>query len=201
MSNETIVLKDQESSEPSKSRKWYYVAAGAIVVIIAGIVAIMIFVVNPRIATNKGDSSSSAPSNTPITIDPNDKECSVNPSLSRLEPENGNVLLGFHLDWEGNGDLPGSISRKLGLNPAVYNAFLILDPSKPPETAVRYEHFDWHAEQVQKTGGMLAVTIEPVQLSLITDAHYMELAKRCVKANSQYGVPLFLRLGHEMNGK
>jgi beta-mannanase len=48
--------------------------------------------------------------------------------------------------------------------------------------------------------GSLAVTFEPSALSQITDAQIEQLADRCLELNSKYGVPLYLRWGHEMNG-
>jgi hypothetical protein len=204
--SEPQVLKrtEQESQETLKQenpkKKWYIIGGvlGTLAVI-AAVLIIVFLVVLPRNGTAQNSGSNSpTPSSSPIVIDPNNEECRSNPRLARLEPELDSIMLGFHLDWEANGDLPDTISQKLGFTPAVFNAFLQLDPSRSPETSVRFEHFDWHVQQVAKVGGMLSMTIEPVALGQVTAAHMLEVAKRCLSANSA-GVPLFLRWGHEQN--
>ncbi len=60
--------------------------------------------------------------------------------------------------------------------------------------------FEWHAQEVQRTGGILALTLQPLGLLEITDAQYEIVAQACYNINTKYGVPLFLRWGHEMNG-
>ena len=60
--------------------------------------------------------------------------------------------------------------------------------------------FEWHAQQVQEIGGILAMTIQPEQISNISDAQIEELANQCYRVNTLYGVPLFMRFAHEMNG-
>lgn len=60
--------------------------------------------------------------------------------------------------------------------------------------------WDWHAEQVQKIGGVLAMTLQPLTINNISDAQVEELADQCLRTNSIYGVPMFFRFAHEMNG-
>jgi hypothetical protein len=115
---------------------------------------------------------------------------------ARLEPPNGSIMLGFHIDWAKT--VPTEVRDQLGNAPAVINAFLRFDPTQ--QKIVDYDILDWHGQQVRLTGGMLAVTFEPSALDQITDPMIEELAQRCKKINEDYGVPLFVRWGHEMNG-
>ena len=55
-------------------------------------------------------------------------------------------------------------------------------------------------EVFQVDSGTLSVTFEPSALAQITAAQINELAEKCLMINSKYGVPLFVRWGHEMNG-
>jgi hypothetical protein len=131
----------------------------------------------------------------PVVIDPTNRECQFNGN-SRLEPPSGRIILGFHLDWAQL--TPIQAREQLGFTPGVINAFLRFDP-----TIARYVDYDmleWHAQEVQQIGGSLAVTFEPSALTQITDQMISELADRCLLINSKYGVPLFVRWGHEMNG-
>lgn len=133
----------------------------------------------------------------PTLINPDDPLCNAPVIGARLEPPAGKVMLGFHLDWSKT--TPVQMREKVGFTPAADNAFLKMDHTKDP--AVDYKMFEWHAQQVKLTGGMLAITIEPSNLDLITPKMIDDLAKNCYLVNSKYGVPLFLRFGHEMNGK
>jgi hypothetical protein len=195
-----VLKSDSPEPKSKKGRKWWIIGGLFILLSIAAALIVIFMVVLPRNQSRSQNTEIAPPAASPITIDPNNRECQRETTLAKLEPEVNSILLGFHLDWEGNGDIPTTIIRKLGFTPAVFNAFLQLDPSRSPETAVRYAHFDWHAQEVAKVGGILSFTIEPIALAQVTEAHMLELARRCVKANSEYGVPMYLRWGHEMNG-
>lgn len=132
----------------------------------------------------------------PVVIDPSNPLCNAPAFGSRLEPPNGKVLFGFHIDWALT--TPTKLREVVDFTPAVINAFLKMDHTAEP--AVNYPIFEWHAQQVKRTGGMLAITIEPSNLNLISDKMIDDLAKMCYLVNSKYGVPLFLRFAHEMNG-
>ena len=60
--------------------------------------------------------------------------------------------------------------------------------------------FDWHAQEVRDVGGILAITMQPADIATITDAQFIAMADFCLHVNRDYGVPLFFRFGHEMNG-
>jgi hypothetical protein len=131
----------------------------------------------------------------PVTIDPNSAECQFNGG-SRLEPPTGRIILGFHLDWSQT--TPEQLRDKLGSTPGISNAFLRFDPTIAKY--VDYEMLEWHAQQVRLVGGALAMTFEPSSLGQITDQMINELAEKCLMINSKYGVPMYVRWGHEMNG-
>jgi hypothetical protein len=196
MSTTTVLSVNGSAVPPRKSKNAFSkrcLILSAIVVILLGAgAAIATFLVtrNPSSSSQSGVSNPSGP----VPIDPTNCEAK---DSNRLEISENGLLLGFHLDW--NPTLPINISKTLGFTPAVFNAFLVLDGSLPPKEALRYNVLNWHGEEARRVGGMLAITIEPIQLTLITEAHREELIKYCVKINSEYGVPLFLRWGHEMN--
>jgi hypothetical protein len=56
-------------------------------------------------------------------------------------------------------------------------------------------------QQCELTGSMLEITMEPiVNMSTIPDSLLIAFAQDCAYVNSQYGVPILMRFGHEMNG-
>ncbi len=59
---------------------------------------------------------------------------------------------------------------------------------------------NWHADEVKKEGGMFSITMEPVtNMAKIPASIWQKLAQDMVRIN-QKGVPVYLRLGHGMNG-
>lgn len=132
----------------------------------------------------------------PISIDPNSCRAPTG-GLARLEPPtDSQVMFGFHYDWIK--DNPVNLSPKLGFYPAVSNAYLVMDPSLSP--TFNYSLFEWHAQEIQRIGGIMAMTMQPTVISNISDAQIEELANQCLRVNTVYGVPLFMRFAHEMNG-
>ena len=77
------------------------------------------------------------------------------------------------------------------------NGFLQLDPLANPE--IRYGDFRWHAEEIARTRGLFALTIEPTDMETPSDA-LLERIALFRKELNEMGVPIFLRYGHEMNG-
>ncbi|TPX37522.1 mannan endo-1,4-beta-mannosidase [Synchytrium microbalum] len=133
-----------------------------------------------------------------IVIDPTSAACSATnrTGLGRLEPPAGKIMWGFAVDWAV--DTPQNISTRMaGLKPAVVAMFATMDETQYGGSAMLY----WMGQQAALTGSMLEVTMEPiVNMSLIPDSTLTALAKDCAYINSQYGVPVLLRFGHEMNG-
>lgn len=84
-----------------------------------------------------------------------------------------------------------------GLKPAVNCMFATM-------TTTDYGGSDmlrWMGQQSALTGSMMEVTMEPiVDIGTIPDSLLIAFAKDCAYINSQYGVPILLRFGHEMNG-
>ncbi|TPX36778.1 mannan endo-1,4-beta-mannosidase [Synchytrium endobioticum] len=133
-----------------------------------------------------------------IIIDPNSPACQTNArtGLGRLEPPSGKMMWGFALNWAV--ETPSNVSAKMGgLKPAVIAMFATM-------TATEYGGSDmlrWMGQQCALTGSMLEVTMEPiVDIATIPDSLLVAFAKDCAYINSQYGVPILLRFGHEMNG-
>ncbi|KAI8928797.1 glycoside hydrolase superfamily [Entophlyctis helioformis] len=117
-------------------------------------------------------------------------------SLARLEPPNGRVLVGFHLDWAY--DTPSRLTSRMGFRPAVSNAFMTMTPSETEP--VNYDMLTWHMWQVYLSGGgMFELTLIPSTLNL-PDASFTALSVKLKELIEKYGVPVFIRFGHEMNG-
>jgi hypothetical protein len=134
----------------------------------------------------------------PIVID--GAECQVEEStrtLGRLEPPAGRRMMGFHLTWDGpTKQQPLDLKKTLvGRNPAIINAFLILDEDQP----FRFETMKWHGEESARLGSIFQLTIECINPLTISDALLEKIAQHCADINSK-GVPILLRYGHEMNG-
>lgn len=64
---------------------------------------------------------------------------------------------------------------------------------------LRWNNFQWHAEEIARMGSIFQLTLEPTSLSAMPDSLLEEIALKCLEINSR-GVPMFLRYGHEMNG-
>ncbi|KAJ3129992.1 hypothetical protein HK098_007258 [Nowakowskiella sp. JEL0407] len=146
----------------------------------------------PKIDFGSGSSESSNG-----TVSP---KCVVKPStLARLEP-NGKILFGFHLDWKLT--TPLNVTQQIApYKPGIYNAFVQIDSRNATGTEYNVALVQWHAEEVQRVGGILELTIEPVSdLSTFTDDLFLRLANHCRSINEKNGVPILLRWGHEMNG-
>ncbi|KAJ3306951.1 hypothetical protein HDV03_003276 [Kappamyces sp. JEL0829] len=108
-------------------------------------------------------------------------------------------MFGFSLDWIEN--IPSKVSGPngpLGWSPAVFNAYLDMYPNRSP--TFNQSIFEWQAQEASAVGGILAMTMQPQDIASITDAQYNEMADYCLHINRDYGVPLFFRFAHEMNG-
>jgi hypothetical protein len=62
----------------------------------------------------------------------------------------------------------------------------------------------WHGKEAQRISAYLELTIEPSrspsEISTIPIALLTQIADHCYKINTEYGTPILLRFGHEMNG-
>ncbi|RKP01550.1 hypothetical protein CXG81DRAFT_25762 [Caulochytrium protostelioides] len=112
----------------------------------------------------------------------------------RLEPAQGDFLWGFHLDWEI--DSPSALVKRLGAAPPVWNAFISMNT-----TDFEVDVINWMANQIRDVKGIFELTILPtVPLDTLPRTLLWELAQECRHINSFYGVPVYLRFAHEMNG-
>lgn len=66
-----------------------------------------------------------------------------------------------------------------------------------------FDLLDWHGKECQRLGAFLELTIEPSrspsEISTIPEELLERIAQRCLFINTEYGTPIYLRFGHEMN--
>ncbi|KAJ3086703.1 hypothetical protein HK100_008619, partial [Physocladia obscura] len=76
-----------------------------------------------------------------------------------------------------------------------------LNPTKYPALGFDNSSLNWFGSLAGKAGALLEVTMQPLGgLSVLTATHYANLATGLLQVNEKYGVPVYLRYGHEMNG-
>ncbi|KAJ3032011.1 hypothetical protein HDV00_008013, partial [Rhizophlyctis rosea] len=114
---------------------------------------------------------------------------------ARLEPPGAdNFWFGFDLQWQV--DSPQQVIDRIGHKPAIFNTFINMDA-----TTFEKDTIDWMAQQASKVGSMLEITVIPqVDVATIPVTTFYAFAMEMKRVNSYYGVPVFLRFMHEMNG-
>ncbi|KAJ3172788.1 hypothetical protein HK101_011126 [Irineochytrium annulatum] len=125
-------------------------------------------------------------------------------TLARVEPPTNKIMLGFSINWQL--DTPAQVTQRLGgLKPAVVNAFFQVNaPSTPGNVNSTYDYntINWFGSLVGKNGGILELTMEPTTtMAELKDDVMDAVAQQCLRINKEYGVPILLRFGHEMNGQ
>ncbi|KAJ3349776.1 hypothetical protein HDU83_000313 [Entophlyctis luteolus] len=117
---------------------------------------------------------------------------------ARLEPQVTNALtLGFALDWSY--DTPTTISNKLnGYTPLVFNAFMEL----LVDVQFDFSMLNWYGSECGRVGSLLELTLMPASVPLTSYTRDLldTVSAALYTINSEYGVPILLRFGHEMNG-
>ncbi|KAJ3287420.1 hypothetical protein HDU79_005704 [Rhizoclosmatium sp. JEL0117] len=138
------------------------------------------------------------------SVDVSAPDCTYDPTSkwARLEPQTDGIqMFGFHLDWSV--ETPGKIVTKLnGFRPNVFNAFMDFSANKS-KPAFDFSLLNWYASEAGRVKAMLEISImmDPAdKLQDFQDDRLNELAKALADCNAAYGVPIFLRYGHEMNG-
>ncbi|KAJ3238416.1 hypothetical protein HDU81_007897 [Chytriomyces hyalinus] len=135
-------------------------------------------------------------------------KCAYNPAsgLARLEPPLTNqMMLGMSLDWSYETPIK-SRTKTRGYAAAVYNAWLDLVPNTFDGVGFDNSSFNWFGSEAGRVGAMLELTLNPpknmkvADLKDLTPKMYDDIGKMCQIVNQQYGVPIFLRWAHEMNG-
>ncbi|KAI9348539.1 glycoside hydrolase superfamily [Obelidium mucronatum] len=123
-------------------------------------------------------------------------------SLARLEPPLQNqLMLGISLDWSY--EVPSASVKKMnGYTPAVFNAWLDMKPGTWGGLGYDNNTFNWFGSEAGRVGSMLELSLNPqvANLTDITVEMMTNFAKMCQFINRIYGVPIFLRWAHEMNG-
>ncbi|KAI9348540.1 glycoside hydrolase superfamily, partial [Obelidium mucronatum] len=121
----------------------------------------------------------------------------------RLEPPSmqNTMMLGMALDWSY--EVPtASVAKMNGWAPALYNAWLDIKPGTWGGLGYDNSSFNWFGSEAGRVGAMLELSLNP-QVENITDITPLMMtnfAKMCQFINQFYGVPIFLRWAHEMNG-
>ncbi|ORY39061.1 glycoside hydrolase [Rhizoclosmatium globosum] len=138
------------------------------------------------------------------SVDVTAPDCNYDPksNWARLEPQTEGIqMFGFHLDWSV--ETPGKIVTKLnGFRPNVFNSFMEFSANKS-KPAFEFSLLNWYASEAGRVKAMLEISImmDPAdKLEDFKDDRLTELAKALADCNAAYGVPIFLRYGHEMNG-
>jgi hypothetical protein len=60
---------------------------------------------------------------------------------------------------------------------------------------------NWHASEVRSVQAMMQLTVLPMNIETMSQAVINEFATFVAQINTRFDVPVFLRYGHEMNGK
>ena len=154
-------------------------------------------IANKRTEALKGSALSNKTEVVKIPIEPGSLSCSTNSSTTRLMLNGNNKMyMGFSLDFQP-GNLPVDIAKTLnGRLPNLFNAFY-----KYPSTWDK-NMLNWHASLLNGLGHgpILQLSLDPDNYDVMTDAGYADIATECARINSDFGVPILLRWGHEMNG-
>lgn len=120
--------------------------------------------------------------------------CNHNSPFARLEPQDGDFIWGFDLQWDR--DLPSAVVSRLGKRPTYFNSFINLNATDFQQNMIL-----WNAQECAKVGAMLEITVIPtIPIETIPDILYTQFALTMRYVNSMYGVPVLLRYMHEMNG-
>lgn len=119
-------------------------------------------------------------------------------------------MFGFSLDWTKQKPLDAQ-STLGGISPAMVAAFIKIDSSS--DVPFDFEMLLWHGyvnfslicrKEAQRVSAYLELTIEPTraptEISTIPLTLLSKIADHCYKINTEYGTPILLRFGHEMNG-
>jgi hypothetical protein len=120
--------------------------------------------------------------------------CNAMSTLARLEPKSGQFLWGMSVQWDV--DTAIQLTNRLKKTVAIFNTFLNIN-----NTHQEIDILNWQAQEVQRLGGMLEVSVFPtIDLKDLTDMALYKLAVQMRKINLYYGVPVYLRFAPEMNG-
>ncbi|KAJ3365534.1 hypothetical protein GGF31_008499 [Allomyces arbusculus] len=127
----------------------------------------------------------------------------VPPSPTPIMPSSKGVYFGAHV-WGDGADWfppsPSEFNSKLGITASGFSAFVYVDANsglRDPDAILK------HAEQVRAakaTFMMLTVEPTPGGLDMMTDSVNDKIAELLQTINTKYGLPLFVRFAHEMNG-
>ncbi|KAJ3352054.1 hypothetical protein GGF32_003990 [Allomyces javanicus] len=127
----------------------------------------------------------------------------VPPSPTPIMPSSKGVYFGAHV-WGDGADWfppsPSDFNSKLGITASGFAAFVYVDANsglRDPDAILK------HAEQVRAakaTFMMLTVEPSPGGLDMMTDSVNDKIAELLQTINAKYGLPLFVRFAHEMNG-
>lgn len=118
-------------------------------------------------------------------------ECNAEGIKARLEPADDQFLWGFSIQWDVDDAI--KLTERLGKTAPIFNTFIKVDNNEH-----QVDILNWQAQQVQKLGGMLEVSVFPIiPLDDLTDLALYKLAAHMRRINSYYGVPVYLRFAQK----
>ena len=79
------------------------------------------------------------------------------------------------------------------------NAFLKINDPKS-SGALNASILEWHAQEVNRVGAILQLSVDPVNVGSMPMSVINELADQCKAINDKYKLPIILRYRHEFNG-
>ena len=130
-----------------------------------------------------------------IAISGSDLKCHFKGNVARLEPANDQFLWGMSIQWDVDDAI--RLTNRLGQTVPIFNTFIKIN-----NTDQEIDVLNWQAQQVQKLGGMMQVSIfTNISINDVTDLALYKVAAQMRKVNAYYGVPVYLRFCPEMNGE
>jgi hypothetical protein len=131
---------------------------------------------------------------------PGSPECrSTNNPLGRLVAPSQKMMFGYHIDWSIN--VAKDTQDNLGYRPNIINSFIKYDVTTNPKWDINM--MNWQASEVAKLGSgvIFAITLEFVTtMDRLQDSDYNAIATEFARINKEFGLPIMVRWGHEMNG-
>jgi len=83
-----------------------------------------------------------------------DLRCAASLYRARLEPENDQFLWGMSIQWDVDDAI--KLTNRLGKTVPIFNTFININ-----RTNFEVDMLNWQAQQVQKLGGMMEITLMP----------------------------------------
>ncbi|KAJ3015746.1 UNVERIFIED_CONTAM: hypothetical protein HDU68_012584 [Siphonaria sp. JEL0065] len=130
-------------------------------------------------------------------------------AADKLVPPNGKIVFGAWLDTSSGpvsgGDSHAAFNRRIGFNTGSFQLWQDLPPRPPKvDTDLGNHNSDGTIKLSVLDDGTTAslfLTIYPLDMNIITDAHITDLANQCNEIKKTTWRDVYVRLGPEMNGE